>query len=392
MTSPITDSAHLQTLIASEFPQQAGLCYLNHAAVSPWPQRAATALAAFAQENVVTGAFHYPRWLQIQKTLRERLARLVGATTTEEIALVKNTSEGLSLVAFGLDWREGDEIIISNQEFPSNRVVWQALESRFGVIVKQVDLASASTPELALLGAVNGRTRLLSISSVQYGSGLQVNTHTLGTTLRAKGVLFCVDAIQSLGARAFSVQEDCIDFLVADGHKWMMGPEGLGVFYIRQALIPQLKLHQYGWHMLAQRGNYDIADNTPATNATRFECGSPNLLGIVTLEQSLALLEAIGFDQIEARLHYNINYLKSILDTIPQVSILSDLSEGRSLGILTFSWDGIPSASLWQRLMKAEVVCASRGGGVRFSPHFYTSHNTLDIACNRLISCVSEIN
>lgn len=382
----------IDALIHAEFPQQEGLCYLNHAAVSPWPQRAATALAAFAQENVVTGAYHYPAWLLIQKRLRERLARLVGASSTDEIALIKNTSEGLSLIAFGLDWREGDEIIISNQEFPSNRIVWQALEERFRVVVRQVDLHSASTPESALLSAINGRTRLLSISSVQYGSGLQVNTHELGQALRAKGVLFCVDAIQSLGARAFDVQADGIDFLVADGHKWMMGPEGLGVFYIRQALIPQLMLHQYGWHMLAQRGNYDVIDNTPASNAIRFECGSPNLLGIVTLEQSLALLETIGLKKIEHMIHNNIRYLARTLNDVSQVEILSDLREERTLGILTFTWRGLPSTELWQRLMKAQVVCASRGGGVRFSPHFYTSQSTLDIACKRLISCAETIN
>ena len=159
---------------------------------------------------------------------------------------------------------------------------------------------------------------LTSIWPVQYGQWIAGQHPYLKETTRAKGVLFCVDAIQSLGARAFGVQEDCIDFLVADGHKWMMGPEGLGVFYIRQAPIPQLKTAPHGWHMLAQRENFDIADNTPATNATRFGAVARNLLGIVTLEQFLALLLRQLFDQIEG-LHSNINY-KPILDTIPQVS------------------------------------------------------------------------
>ncbi len=207
-----------------EFDQTNGLRYLNHAAVAPWPRRAADAVSAFARENVAHGASDYPEWLKIEHRLRERLARLLNARAGSDLALVKNTSEALSFVAFGLDWREGDQVVIGNEEFPSNRVVWEALRPR-GVEVVEVGLAG-DDPESALLAACGPRTRLLSISAVQYASGLRLDLERIGAGCRRRGVLFCIDAIQQLGALPFDVQTYDCAFAMADGHKWMLGPKG----------------------------------------------------------------------------------------------------------------------------------------------------------------------
>ena len=150
---------------------------------------------------------------------------------------MKNTSEALSFVAFGLDWRPGDQVVISDQEFPSNRVVWEALRPR-GVEVLAVDIAGTD-PEATLLAACTPRTRLLSISAVQYASGLRLDLARLGAGCRARGVLLCVDAIQQLGVQPFDVQAIDCAFAMADGHKWLLGPEGLGVFYCRRDLRAQ---------------------------------------------------------------------------------------------------------------------------------------------------------
>ena len=197
-----------------EFDQTNGLRYLNHAAVAPWPRRAADAVSAFARENVAHGASDYPEWLKIEHRLRERLARLLNARAGSDLALVKNTSEALSFVAFGLDWREGDQVVIGNEEFPSNRVVWEALRPR-GVEVVEVGLAG-DDPEGALLAACGPRTRLLSISAVQYASGLRLDLERIGTGCRRRGVLFCIDAIQQLGALPFDVQAYDCAFAMAD--------------------------------------------------------------------------------------------------------------------------------------------------------------------------------
>jgi selenocysteine lyase/cysteine desulfurase len=359
-----------------EFAQAWDLRYLNHAAVGPWPKRTAAAVQKFAEENVLLGARDYPDWMKVEQRLRERLARVLNAPSTDDIALVKNTSQALSFVAFGLDWKAGDNVIISDEEFPSNRVVWEALKPQ-GVEVIQVSLQGAD-PEGALLAACGPRTRLLSISSVQFATGTRVDIERLGQGLKQRGVLFCVDAIQHIGALPFDVQASQCDFAMADGHKWMCSPEGLGVFYCRAELRPQLQLHEFGWHMLEHSGDYQRDQWQPAASAQRFECGSPNTLGAMALDASLSLLEEVGIDQIGKAVTDRVMWLEEGLSTIDGVRLHSTRTAERRSGILTFSLDHIATADVWQQLMRNQVVCLPRGPGIRFSPHFYTQSRVIE--------------
>ena len=359
-----------------EFPQEPNLRYLNHAAVAPWPRRASQAVCAFAEQNLRIGARDYPQWLQVEQGLRQRLARLLNAPSSADVALVKNTSEALSFVAFGLDWRPGDQVVISDQEFPSNRVVWEALRPQ-GVEVIETSLAG-SDPEGALLAACTGRTRLLAISAVQYASGLRLDMQRLGASCQERGVLLCIDAIQQLGAQPFDVQASQCAFAMADGHKWLLGPEGLGVFYCRRDLREQLKLHEYGWHMLEEAGNYDKRDWQPARTARRFECGSPNMLGACALEASLSLLEDVGMALVAEQLELRVEQLHQGLLAIPGVQVHSPADPSRRAGIVNFSIDGQANVDIYRALSNNGVMCALRGPGVRFSPHFYTDQRLID--------------
>ncbi|MBC3458649.1 MULTISPECIES: aminotransferase class V-fold PLP-dependent enzyme [Pseudomonas] len=364
------------SVFLDEFEQAPGLCYLNHAAIAPWPRRTAEAVARFAQDNVRLGAHEYPAWLATERRLRERLARLLNAPTIGDIALVGNTSQALSLVAFGLDWRPGDQVVISDEEFPSNRVVWQALADR-GVEVVEASLAVAD-PEAALIAACGPRTRLLSVSAVQFASGLRLDLARLGAACRQRGVLFCVDAIQQVGALPFDVQHYQCDFAMADGHKWMLGPEGLGVFYCRSELRRQLTLHAYGWHMLEHLGDFERRQWQPARSARRFECGSPNMLGACALEASLSLLEDVGMTVVAEQLAQRIEQLYRGLTAIPGAQLHSPGDPSRRAGIVSFSLDGHANADIYRALSNNGVICAVRGPGVRFSPHFYTDHRLID--------------
>ncbi|OLU34922.1 class V aminotransferase [Pseudomonas sp. PA15(2017)] len=374
--------------IIDEFPQPTDLYYLNHAAVAPWPARSARAVERFARENIATGARDYAQWLVIERTLRERLARLLNAASRADIALVKNTSEALSFVAFGLDWREGDQVIISTEEFPSNRIVWEALRPR-GVKVVQVDLQGGDA-EGALLAACTPRTRLMAISAVQYASGLRLDLERLGVGCEQRDVLLCVDAIQQLGALSMDVQRSRCAFAMADGHKWMLGPEGLGVFYCRQDLRERLALHEYGWHMLENAGDYDRDDWAPARSARRFECGSPNMLGAMALEASLSLLEEVGMPQVERALHERVQWLLDGLAEMAGVRLLSAQERDRRAGIVTFTADGWDNRQLHERLKAEQIICAQRGGGIRLSPHFYTEARVIDHTLQRLRAILSE--
>lgn len=371
-----------------EFPQDPAICYLNHAAVAPWPKRAAEAVKAFACENLHQGARDYPRWVQLEHRLRGQLQTLLNAPGKGDIALVKNTSEALSFVAMGLDWTEGDEVLISDEEFPSNRIPWEALAPR-GVRLRQVSLNGAD-PEGALIEAMGPATRLLSISSVQYASGLRMDLARLGRACRERGILFCVDAIQSLGAIELDVQAIHCDFAMADGHKWLLGPEGLGVFYCRREVRDRLHLTQFGWHMVEALGDYDRADWMPASTARRFEPGSPNTLAQHALSSSLELLLEVGLGRIQEALQQRTAYLIQSIGALPGARLLSPATPERRAGIVTFSFAGIDSQWLYQRLMQAGVVCAARGGGVRCSPHFYTSQEVLDRALGILRGLLQE--
>lgn len=364
------------TTFLDEFVQAPGLRYLNHAAVAPWPNRAATAVSRFAQENVLLGARDYPDWMALEQRLRERLKRLLNAPSTDDIALVKNTSEALSFVAFGLTWASGDQIVISDEEFPSNRIVWEALTAQ-GVEVVQVSL-KGDDPEGALLTACGPRTRLMSVSAVQFASGLRLDLQRLGAGCKQQDVLFCIDAIQQLGALPFDVQSYQCDFAMADGHKWMLGPEGLGVFYVRSDLREQLKLHEFGWHMLEHMGDYNRTTWEPAKSARRFECGSPNMLGAMALEASLSLLEEVGMEQVAALIAERVQWLQEGLSTIAGVKLHSPLNPARRGGIVSFSIDGIDNQVLYEALKAEQVVCIPRGPGIRFSPHFYTEKRVID--------------
>lgn len=367
----------------TEFALAEAICHLNHAAVAPWPERTVEAVARFARENGQLGSQHYPRWLETEQALREQLATLINAAGSEEIALLKNTSEALSVVAYGLDWAAGDRIVISNQEFPSNRIVWESLR-RFGVEVVEVDIGATDTPEQRIIDAITPHTRLLSVSSVQYSSGLALQLEVLGQACRAQQVLFCVDAIQSLGVRPFDVQAVQADFVMADGHKWMLGPEGVALFYCRREHLNTLALHQYGWHMVEALGDYDRRDWQPAHSARRFECGSPNMLGIHALHASLALLLETGIPEVFERVSRKIDYLIDKLES-NGFEILSAQAPERRAGIVTFRHPDKDTGALYRHLQSQGVICALRGGGIRFSPHFYTPEPVLERALRHLL-------
>jgi len=372
-------------ILTEQFPIDANILYLNHAAVGVWPRRTAEAVKAFAEENMRRGATHYPQWMKVERELRMRLQGLLGVASVDDIALTKNTSEALSLIAYGLDWRAGDNIVSSDQEFPSNRIVWQSLQTK-GVELRLADV-SDHDPEAALLACCNEKTRLLTVSSVQYGTGLRMDLNRLGAYCHAHGILFCVDAIQSLGALCFDARACQADFVVADGHKWMLGAEGLAVFYSSPEARAQLKLLQYGWHMV-ERVDFDACDWTAAASARCFEPGSPNMLGIHALNASLSVLEDIGMDKVEAQVLANARALMDWVDADDDLALITPAEAGRYAGIVTFRHRGLDHAghaSLYRSLMQAGLICAHRAGGIRFAPHVYSDISGLDAIWKQVV-------
>lgn len=359
------------------------LIHLNHAAVGPWPVRTKIAIQEFAEDNANLGSLHYLKWIETEAELRHQLKKIINAQSDSEISLLKNTSAGLSVIAYGLDWKKGDNVVISDQEFPSNYIVWESLKNK-GVEIRYAHI-SVDNPENALIEKCDSNTRLLSVSSVQYATGLKLNLVPVGDYCEDNNILFCIDAIQSIGAHQFDVQACKADFVVADGHKWMLGPEGTALFYCREKNWPQLSLNQYGWRMVEDFLNFDNKQWQVATNGRRFECGSPNMLGIHGLHASLSLLLEIGIKNIQKLIDEKLKLIINLVSDIPDIKITSPIEVNRRAGIITFQSTKISTDALFEYLSKHNVFCAIRGGSIRFSPHYYTSDEKI-IAAIKLVS------
>lgn len=378
-------SPNLDQLIEQEFPVTESLVHLNHAAVAPWPTRTAEAVMRFAEENNRIGSKNFLTWLETEKHLRELAKQLVGAAHSNDIALLKNTSEGLSMVAHGFPWQPGDNVVISDEEFPSNRVVWESLAEK-GVEVRQVALPCPGDLEQTLIDATDSSTRMLSISSVQYASGLKTDLLRLGHLCKQRKIAFCVDAIQGLGVLPHDVQTMNIDFLVADGHKWLLSPEGLGIFYCAPEWRERLGLHEFGWRMLEEPFNFNKTDWRPASSAQRFECGTQNSMGIAAMEKSLSLLLEIGIETIWSRVKERTEFLFEQIKAHKELQLISCNAEGRYAGITVFKHNDLTDQQLYDKLSSNNILCAMRGGGVRFSPHFYISFESLRQAIEIAVS------
>jgi selenocysteine lyase/cysteine desulfurase len=380
----------LSDLFDDEFGLDDGLIYLNHAAIAPWPKRTVQAVQRLAADLGHTGSKAYPQWIATEHRLRERLADLIGADSTSDIALASSTSEALSFVAQGLDWKPGDNAVGIRQEFPSNRIVWEALADR-GVEYRTLDLAASSHPEADLLALCDERTRLCAVSWVQYASGLRLDLARLGHGLREQGVLFCVDGIQGLGSLPFNLAEIPADFIAADGHKWMLGPEGLALFWVRPTLRDTLRLTQHGWHMVQDIGDFSRHDWRPADSARRFESGSPNTLGVHAMEASLSLLQEVGLEAVAAAIAERTGRLIELVDS-HGLELLSPREPTRRAGIVTFRVPGVDNQALYQALMQRDLMCASRGGGLRFSPHAYTPMKQLEQAVTLTLDTAASLD
>ncbi len=365
-----------QVELAAEFPQDGQMIYLNHAGVAPWPSRTHDAVRQFATENIIYGASRYPNWTKKETELRSQLMKLINAPSIDDIALLKSTSEGLSVVASGLKWQAGDNIVGIREEFPSNRIPWQA-QSKHGVAFREVNLGG-DNPEMKLMSACDDRTRMMTVSSVQYISGLRLDLTRLGKFCRQENILFCVDAIQSLGALSVDAQEIMADFLVADAHKWMLGPEGIALFYCREDVRDELQLFQYGWHMVENSGDFEATTWRPAVSARRFECGSPNMLGVHAFSASLGIIQEAGIKNIERIILKNTIYLIDKLDNIKNITIMTPRQPNQHSGIVSFSINHRNNLYIHKLLMEKGVICALRGGCIRFSPHFYISQSKID--------------
>lgn len=362
--------AALSELVSGQFPSLHTMRYANHAAISPWPKVSRDAVCAFAEENCQAGPRHAVQWLQRENELRCLIARMLNASSGDDIALLKNTTEGICIITGGVDWQSGDNVVTTEEEFVTNRLAWDRLQEQ-GVEIRRIAITREAEPENALLNALDARSRVLNVSAVQWDSGFRLDLQKLGAGRDPVRTLFFVDAIQQFGTLPIDVEACRIDALAAGAHKWQMGPEGMALFYCSERLRGQLQLRQHGWRMLDQPYRFDRTDRLPSVTARRFETGSPNTMGQAALLASLKLLDQAGADQVAALILDNTRCLISGVADMPGVMLLSDPSPARRSAIVSLGFSDANARVISRRLERRGVVTAARGAGLRLSPHFY---------------------
>ena len=366
-----------------EFPVTKDYVYLDHAGVAPVSLRVKRAVEKFLSEATESGMFNYKQWMDRVEEVRRSCAILTGAEP-EEIAFVKNTSQGISIVAEGLDWKEGDNLLVCEKDFPSNIYPWLNLK-RKGVEIRVVPSQNERILPEDIELLIDSRTKLLTVSSVNFSSGFKIDLEVVGRLCKGKGILFFVDAIQSLGVIPMDVNEFKIDFLAADGHKWLLSPEGTGIFYCRKELAPRINPPLIGWKSIINESDYDHVDFRLKTNALRFEEGSLNVMGIYALGAAIDLLVEVGIDRIQARvIELGDLIIREAEKRDFQVRTPKSKEERGGIISIIGNFDPI---NVKDRLKEEGILVNVRGGAIRISPHFYnTEYEVL-----RLFNAIDEV-
>lgn len=359
----------------AEFPVTQSCIYMNHAAVAPVSRRVRKAMVGLLEDVHYFGSAHWDRWVDAYAATRRAVAQLLGAEPAE-IAFVKNTSEGISLFTNGLDWQRGDEVVSLEGEFPANYYPWQLLETK-GVALRLVKNEYGRFSLDAIAQALGPRTRVVAVSFVQYLSGFRLDLNALGGLCAAHNALLFVDAIQGLGVFPLDVRRAHIAGLAADGHKWLTGPEGAGLLFIRKDLIDSIQPTTIGWMNFRRWMDFTSRDLTWRDDARRYEPGSLNTVGIYGLGAALNLLLEIGVENIAERVLDLTDRLRAGLKRQGHRVFGPDLRAECS-GIVSFVPRSQTAEQVANLLRDEGIIVSARCGMVRVSPHFYNSEAEID--------------
>lgn len=353
------------------FPVTGKLVYLNHAGVAPLCKPASDAMKQLAEDACLYGSLHYEQWMDAYEGLRVATARLIGADWPE-IAIVKNTSEGIATIAMGIDWRPGDKVVAFQEEFPANFYPWKRLEAR-GIEVVWLSISDS----MDRIDEASKGARLLAISYVQYLSGFRADLEAIGEICARRGCFFFVDAIQGLGAFPIDVRRCRIHALAADGHKWMLGPEGCGVLYVCKDVQDSIEPVEFGWTNVAGHNDYASRDMALRTDAGRYECGTLNTIGCFGLRAALDFILDVGVSRIGPQ-------VQALADRIAEgvvlkgYEVLGERTPATGAGIVSFRKADVDSRMIVRDLKSKGFIAAPRQGWVRTSPHFYVGMEKIE--------------
>ncbi len=359
--------------LRNEFPELKDIVYLNNGAISLMPLRSREALIDSLKDREYTGEKRTEIRNERERQTRKKLGQLINAPD-KDICLVSNTSEGLNIIAQGLDLKANENIVIVKHGFPGNSVPWLNLKKK-GITIKIVESEYGEDATAKIMAAVDDATRVLSISFVEWIDGFKYDLEKLGNFCQEKGILFIVDSIQGVGAMKLDVQSARISFLSNGGYKWLMSPNGTGFIYIDKNMLPGIDMKYLGYLSLA-KGPMDFDyDLTLKEGAKKFRLGSINDTGIAAMERSLDLILELGIEKIQNHI-LELNKYASEGIKSKGYDLLSDFPEENRSGILSFG--GKDTAEIYDRLIEKNIIVSFRKKWIRVAPHFYNVQDDID--------------
>ena len=355
----------------AEFPVTKSYIYMNHAGVAPISSRVRDAMMGFVEDATVNGAVNVETWVETAEMCRSVAAQLINADSTE-IAFMKNTTQGILIAANGIDWREGDNVVTTAVEFPANVYPWWSLKERYGVETRMAPEREGRIHLDDIVAAIDERTRVVTISHVEFASGYRNDIKTLGKICRERDIWFVVDAIQSLGAIEVDVKSSYVDILAADGHKWLLAPEGAAIFYCTDEKRERLINTNVGWSSVVNPRDFLNYDLTQKPDATRFEEGSYNSVGLYGLNAAIELLLEVGVSTIETHI---LQLTIALIEGLESKGyrVITPKADSERAGIVVFESDQHTPIELYELLHEQKIITAERGSGLRVSPHFYNT-------------------
>jgi selenocysteine lyase/cysteine desulfurase len=349
--------------------------YLDHAAVSPLTAPAMAAMGRWLTEVGEEGDTKWPDWSRLATEARHTAARLIGAEP-EEITLVNSTTAGINLVAEGFPWKPGDNVVTLDDEFPSNLYPWMHLGDR-GVETRLACTDHGRVDYDRLEALCDERTRVITVSWVGYANGCRRDLDRLCAIAARRDIFLFVDAIQGLGVFPLDVRRTPIDCLAADSHKWLLGPEGAGIAYVRRDRLPLLRATGVGWNSVVQGSDYSRIELKLRDTAARYEGGAKNMVGIIGMGESLKLFESLGVDNLAAAILAITDYACREIEKLG-LAVVSPRDGDQASGIVSIEMPGVDVAAVRRHCLERGVALAYRAGRLRISPHAYNNEEDID--------------
>jgi cysteine desulfurase/selenocysteine lyase len=360
--------------IRSEFSIVRKYVYLDHAAVGPLPNRVLEATKRGVEEKS-EGDLHWNSWEENADATRKSIARLIKAGD-DEVALMHSTSEGLAVVANGLSYEKGQNIVTSDMEFASNLFPWQALAKRYGLELRVVRNHDGKLGIEDFDDAVDSKTRLVAISYVQYSNGFRSNLAEISRIAHEKEAYVVTDAVQAVGQMPIDVTELGVDFLATSGYKWLLSPLSTGFLYVKRGLFDELWPTIVGYHADENPLKFSFREFQPSNSARRYEGGQLNFPGFAGIKEAINLLEGVGLESVWQRVSSLVDRLHYSLKQNNRVQVRSHLDAASRSGILNLGCEA--PELIARRLLEKQIVVSVRDGGLRVSPHFYNTEDEVD--------------